>query len=78
MKVRAKFVCYGINHLHQSDPNAVCATITLQPVYGDGSDNAQWSKWTPQGKIEMMITNPAAIEGFELGKSYFVDFTPAE
>ncbi len=37
-----------------------------------------WSKATPQGEIKMMITNPAAIDQLDLGKSYFLDFTPAD
>jgi hypothetical protein len=77
MKVRAKFVCQGINHLHQQH-DQVCAIVTMAPVYDDGKGNADWSKWTPQGKIEMTITNPGAIASFELGGAYFVDFTPAE
>jgi hypothetical protein len=55
--------------------------VTLMPVfgtYGDGKDNESWSKYTPSGKIEMSITNPAAIDKLEKGKAYFVDFTPVE
>lgn len=54
---------------------------TLLPVfstYGDGKANESWSKHTPSGKIEMNITNPDAIDAFDVGKAYFVDFTPVE
>lgn len=57
------------------------AQVTLTPVfgtYGDGKENESWSKYTPSGKIEMAITNPAAIDAFSVGKAYFVDFTLAE
>lgn len=78
MTVRAKFWVREIHQHHVTDPNAVSATVKLAPVYDDGTkQNADWSKYTPQGEISMMITNPAAIEQFELGKSYFVDFSPA-
>ncbi|MGO7576604.1 hypothetical protein ACC699_17160 [Rhizobium ruizarguesonis] len=77
--VRAKFFVADIKHSETpgSDPYAM---ITMMPVfgtYGDGKDNESWSKYTPSGKIEMSITNPGAIDAFEKGKAYFVDFAPA-
>ncbi|WP_065091626.1 hypothetical protein [Rhizobium leucaenae] len=80
VQVRAKFFVSDVRHseVPGTDPYAV---ITMMPVfgtYGDGKDNESWSKYTPSGKIEMSITNPAAIDRLEKGKAYFVDFTPAE
>lgn len=77
-RVRAKFKCWSIQHSfsHSSDYSA--AQVTLVPVYDQDGPNASWSKATPSGKIEMLITNPGAVEQFELGKDYFVDFSPAE
>lgn len=80
MTVQAKFWVSSIQH--QSPQNAKhdqVATITLQPVYSTGPDdpNASWSKYTPSGKIEMCITNPAAIAGFELGAEYLITFAKA-
>ena len=77
MSVRAKFQCLSINHHHTGNPDAVQAEVRLIPVYGNGEANKDWSKWTPSGELKMMITNPSAIAQFELGKEYFVDFTPA-
>ena len=76
-KVRAKFQCVGINQMFGNPDGS--AEVRLIPVYGSSSNpaNAEWSKWTPSGEIKMLITNPPAIEAFELGKEYFVDFTPA-
>ena len=49
----------------------------LSPVYGtDGTPNAQWSKWTPSGELKMTVTNENAFETLEVGKEYFLDFTP--
>lgn len=79
-KVRAKFFVASVNHM-ATPGSALAATITLNPVfgsYGDGKDNESWSKYTPSGKFEMSVTNPAAIEFFEPGKAYFIDFTPAD
>jgi hypothetical protein len=50
--------------------------VILQAVTGPG--NEEWSQWTPAGKVEMSITNPNAINQFEVGKDYFVDFSPAD
>ena len=79
-KVRAKFWITGIQHQSpKGSEHAQVATVTMQPVYaGIDGENADWSKYTPSGKIEMCVTNPDAIEAFELGASYFVDFTPAD
>lgn len=76
MTVRAKFYVTSIQHHHTPRREAVCAEVKLAPVYGD--ENKPWSEATPQGSISMLITNPAAIDAFELGKAYFVDFTPAD
>ncbi|AID18334.1 hypothetical protein PPF1_21 [Rhizobium phage vB_RleM_PPF1] len=78
MSVRAKFRCFGITHQPSNDPSVVYAKVELMPVYEQEGANKQWSKATPSGKIEMFITNPAAVEWFEQGKQYYVDFTPAE
>jgi hypothetical protein len=80
MNVRAKFFVNEIKHCGTpgSDPYA---TIVMTPVfgtYGDGSDNETWSKATPSGKLEMAVTNPAAIDAFEIGKAYLIEFTPAD
>jgi hypothetical protein len=83
MTVRAKFQCLEIKHHHvPHDPAAqsqsVNVEVRLVPVYGDGSDNASWSKWTPCGELKMTITNPPAAEAFDIGKSYYLDFIPVE
>lgn len=78
MTVRAKFRCNFIGHLPTSRPEDVCVSVTLNAVYDDGKANREWSKYTPSGEVKMFITNPAAIENFDLGKEYYLDFTPVE
>jgi len=81
MKVRCKFYVASITHHHASYPNAEptsCVNISLSPIWEEDGPNRKWSKATPNGKIEMTITNPEAAEAFELGKIYNVDFTPDE
>jgi len=70
--VRAKVTCNGIKD------NAV----TFHTVYeGDvakaDTENARFTTATPWGEIKLGINNPAALEQFEAGKSYYVDFSPA-
>ena len=50
--------------------------MKLQALAGPG--NEEWSKWTPSGELSMSITNPAAIAEFEVGKDYYLDFTPCD
>lgn len=80
MKVRAKFFVTDIQHAPTpgSEPYA---TVFMSPVfgsYGDGKVNETWSKYTPSGQLYMAITNPTAIDAFEKGKAYYLDFTPVE
>jgi hypothetical protein len=69
MNVRAKFQCVS------KSPNGDGANIELNAAIDD--QNKTWAHWTPGGQILMTIDNPSAAAGFEVGKSYFVDFTPA-
>lgn len=70
--VRAKVTCEGITG------NAV----TFRTVYeGDAKkspENARFTTATPWGEIKLGIDNPEALKQFEAGKSYYVDFTPAD
>jgi hypothetical protein len=53
--------------------------VKLSAVYGqEGTENAQWSKWTPSATFEIYINNPSAMGKLSAGHEYFVDFTPAE
>jgi len=73
--VRAKFRCSSKTP-ETFDPSIV--RVQFDAVYGDGTDNAEWSKWTPSGNLSMQITNPGAHEQFEVWKSYYLDITPVE
>lgn len=45
------------------------------PVTGGSAENEQFFKWTPSGKFEFGVTEE---KKFEVGKTYYVDFTPAD
>lgn len=74
MSVRAKFQCSSVM-IFQGESRE----YTFSAVYGkDGTDNAQWSKWTPNGSLIMTINNPECFDKFEVGEEYYLDFTKAE
>ena len=69
--VRAKVYCNGVNGNN----------VTFNTVYEDPSkdtENARFTQATPWGEIKMGIDNPKALEQFQAGKTYYVDFHPAE
>jgi hypothetical protein len=53
-------------------------SVKLTPVYGGSDENRKFFASSPSGSIELGIINQAAADQFEVGKSYYVDFTPAE
>lgn len=81
MTVRAKFMLisstesrYGVQ---QQAP--IARTLKFQPQYDTSiPEDQRFAKATPSGFIEMYVDNPAALEQFELGKQYYIDFTPAD
>lgn len=81
MTVRAKFFVKTKTYHHNGNPEAdQSAEIKLAPVFGvnDHDANRIWSKYTPSGEITMLITNPTAIDQFDIGGEYYVDFTKAD
>ncbi len=72
MAVRAKVTCEGI------EQNAVKFRTVYETDEHKSHENVSFTKATPWGEIRLGIDNPAALSQFEAGKSYYVDFTPAE
>lgn len=66
MSVRAKFVCNG----------NIEGAVSLQAVTQGSEENKIFWDYTPSGIINLFITNPNAVNQFEPGKEYYVDFTP--
>ncbi|MEB7925463.1 hypothetical protein NGJ69_17240 [Atlantibacter hermannii] len=74
MTVRAKFHCTSI----QKSPDHSSAVVTLGAVTTGSVENESWSKYTPSGQLQMVVSNPAAFGQFEQGKEYFIDIQPAD
>ena len=53
--------------------------IRMSPVSGggSGSENAAFWNATPGGEIQLMTVNADAVQQFNLGGEFYVDFTPA-
>ena len=75
MSVRAKFRYHSTTAYDPAHGYAGTGVV-LHAVYGDGIDNAAWSKATPQGKDELTVTVPGAAAAFVPGTEYWLDFTP--
>jgi hypothetical protein len=70
MSVVAKFYVASITE-HASSKGQ--KQIALSPV-SRGEENKEWSKWTPNGRIELNILNEKAAEQFVLGEEYLITF----
>jgi hypothetical protein len=46
-------------------------------VYTGSAENEAFFQATPAGKMILEIATPEAAAQFEVGKDYYVDFTPA-
>jgi hypothetical protein len=72
MSVRAKVVCEGVKE------NIVSFRTVYESDAEKDAENARFTKATPWGEIRLAIDNPAALEQFQAGKSYYVDFNEAK
>lgn len=74
--VRAKFT---VQEITQYSWNKDSVRIKLAPQYDTTiPEDQRFSKATPNGEFWMQVDNPAAAAQLELGKTYYIDLTPAE
>lgn len=73
MAVRAKVRCQT-----KADNVVEFTTVyeTDEQKSANAAENVRFTKATPWGNIRMNIDNPAAMDQFEVGKEYYVDFNP--
>ena len=76
--VRAKFVVENIEKYGDKEDSG--GRVILHAVYDDNpdSENGKFFQYTPAGQIDLSTVNPSALEQFEVGQEYYVDFTVAE
>lgn len=53
-------------------------TVTLETVTSGNAENDAFFHYTPWGKLEMGIVNPAAAGFFTVGREVYLDFMPAD
>ena len=70
--VRAKVRCDSIKD------NAVEFSTVYESDISKDTENARFTKATPWGSIRLGIDNPAALQQFQAGDEYYVDFSPAK
>lgn len=88
---RAKFSVSAIEHTMGSQRvrgddgkdnyvSTPMVTVKLAAVYGNGDPNHENTKFwesSPSGQVTLSVINLPAAAIFELGKEYYLDFTPA-
>lgn len=70
MSVRAKFKCDSVAR-HAGD----VGSVELSAVTTGSEENKSFFKWTPNANCAMRTLNAEALEEFEPGAEYYVDFT---
>ncbi|WP_374653109.1 hypothetical protein [Dongia sp.] len=73
MNVRAKFKLISITTL----AGTPAKTLVFSPQYDESiPEDVRFAKYTPNGRLEMQVDNPAALAAFEIGHVYYLDFSP--
>jgi len=73
--VRAKLILTSIvSHSWSKESKTLKFSAQYDPSI---PEDQRFQKATPNASAEFQIDNPTALEQFELGKSYYVDFSPA-
>ena len=78
MSVRAKFKVVEIARREGWSGHKEITNIKMHPVCGNSPENDAFFASTPAGEISIGCANAKATEQFEIGKEYYVDFTPAQ
>lgn len=78
--MRAKFKCETVTIGEWGNAPGVMPveTAKLKAVMGNTPEDKAFNEATPNGSLEIMITNKAAHGYFKAGQNYYLDFTVAE
>lgn len=77
--VRAKFKCVAKTPYHEGDESHKDGSrLKFEVVTSGSEENDNFFKWTPSGILDMGTVNEGAASQFEVGKEYYLDFTPVE
>lgn len=71
---RAKFTCNSVTQYSSTGEGS--KRYEFGAVYDNGlPENKRFARYSPSGSISITVDNPAVK--FEVGKSYYIDFTEA-
>jgi hypothetical protein len=77
-KMRAKMRLNQIQKFDNSERFIFNAVGRSDSYPADGSDEDNtYAKYSPDGKLEILVANPALIGQFQVGQKFYVDFTEA-
>jgi hypothetical protein len=77
MAVRAKLTLAEVTEHSWLVNGQRAKTLKFMAIYDqDIPEDQRFQQATPTGHAELQIDNPVALAQFEIGKSYYVDFTP--
>lgn len=78
--MRAKVSCTGITKHGETSETVVFTPVAKSTSYPeDGSDEDNtFAKFSPSGRFELTIANPALVGKFAIGDKFYVDFSPIE
>lgn len=77
--IRAKMFVNSVKRHANSSGGIEMEEVQLSAVYGkEGTANSKWSKYTPNGKLEMSINNPDCFGKILPGAFFFVDLIPTD
>lgn len=77
MNIRAKFHCTEVAKRVYGGKDQ-SEVIKGAPVYGGNPEDNAYSKATPSGSIELVITNPTCFGVLRPGQRFYLDITPLE
>jgi hypothetical protein len=77
MPIRAKFKVVSITRQSNWNGSGEMQTIKLSPVTSGSEENRAFYAATPGGEISLSVVPPEVGNQFDIGKEYYVDFTPA-
>lgn len=75
--LRLKMSVVAVKRLADGEGKITAEEIEMCAVYGaPGTVNNKWSKWTPNGRLTMTVSNPDVFGKVLPGQFIFVDLVP--
>lgn len=78
-KMRAKMRVGAITPLPGGQEALTMFGVSKSEAYPEdgGDENNTYAKFSPSAEFRLHLANPALVGTFEIGETFYVDFTPA-